>query len=348
MKLVAGWKRRLIGYAYRGMATMKITVLAALMAFFVPGVCQSGLCRAAELDISVPLQNGRISLVQLRHALASELHLPDLAVEGFAGVNVDIDVRGVNGWLVARAVNGALGDGFHLAVDDDAMRIRVDTAKLPANWDQSCDAVESFTRIAAPEATARQARRFGLHLPRIVDSKMPMVVLIHGLDGNGGSCGDLAELLRRGGYQTATFVYPTERPLEENAELLARHMSALREEFPELRIDLVTESMGGLIARRYVEGPGYAGGVDHFILIAPPNEGSTWVGGLDIQADCERGRVEERSGLEPGVDDHGGNLPGISRSASAIGFSARPQFAPEAVRRALHHHRRRSTGGLSV
>jgi pimeloyl-ACP methyl ester carboxylesterase len=55
-------------------------------------------------------------------------------------------------------------------------------------------------------------------------------------------------------------------------------MLALREEFPDLRIDLVTESMGGLVARRYVEGPGYAGGVDRFILIAPPNEGSNWIG----------------------------------------------------------------------
>src|SRR6202034_2335416 len=191
-------------------------------------------------------------------------------------LDIAIDIRGLSGLLFVRAVNGALGDGFHLAVDEDALRISIDTDKLPGDWDQSCEALNRFTRIAAPETTARQGRRFGLHLPRVVDSKTPMVVLIHGLDGDGGSCGDLAELLHGDGFQTATFVYPTERPIAENVELFSRHMSALREQFPGLRIDLVSESMGGLIARRYVEGPDYAGGIDHFILIAPPNEGSSW------------------------------------------------------------------------
>jgi hypothetical protein len=32
--------------------------------------------------------------------------------------------------------------------------------------------------------------------------------------------------------------------------------------------------MGALVARAYVEGPAYAGGVDHLILLAPPNHGS--------------------------------------------------------------------------
>lgn len=247
-------------------------LLASLIALFVPGVCL-----AAEVDVSIPLQDGRLGIVQLRQALESELHIPKSALDGLPDVDVAIDIRGLSGLLFVRAVNGALGDGFHLAVDDDALHISIDPGKLPGNWDQSCDALNKFTRIAAPEATARQTRRFGLHLPGIVDSKTPMVVLIHGLDGDGGSCGDLAELLHGDGFQTATFVYPTERPIAENVALFTRHISALHEEFPDLRIDLVSESMGGLIARRYVEGPEYAGGVDHFILIAPPNEGSSWI-----------------------------------------------------------------------
>jgi pimeloyl-ACP methyl ester carboxylesterase len=43
-----------------------------------------------------------------------------------------------------------------------------------------------------------------------------------------------------------------------------------------MRIDLVTQSMGGLIARQWVEGPEYCGGVDRLIMIAPPNDGSVW------------------------------------------------------------------------
>ncbi len=251
---------------------MSKQLLAYLIAFFVPGACL-----AAEMDVSIPLQDDRLGIIQLRQTLESELHLPKSVLDGLPDLDVAIDIRGVNGLMLVRAVNGALGDGFHLAVDDDALHISFDPEKLPGNWDQTCDALNRFTRIAAPEATARQERRFGLHLPRVVDPKIPMVVLIHGLDGDGGSCGDLANLLRGDGFQTATFVYPTERPIAENVELFTRHMSALREQFPDLRIDLVAESMGGLLARRYVEGSDYAGGVDHFILIAPPNEGSSWI-----------------------------------------------------------------------
>ena len=255
------------------MMKMNMKFLAVFIAFFAPGLC----CGAA-IDVSIPLQSGCLSIVQLRQTLETEFHLPCSVVDGLPDVDVALDLRGINGWLLARAINGALGDGFHLAVDDDTLRISVDTDKLPADWDQSCNALVKFTQIAAPEATARQSRRFGLHLPEVVDAKRPMIVLVHGLDGDGCSCGDLAGLIRGDGFQTAMFVYPTERPLAENAAFLARHMLALREEFPDLRIDLVTESMGGLVARRYVEGPGYAGGVDRFILIAPPNEGSNWIG----------------------------------------------------------------------
>jgi pimeloyl-ACP methyl ester carboxylesterase len=229
------------------------------------------------LNVSIPLHEGRLDILPLRDTL-DELHLPEAVIDGLADVDASVDLRGVNGWLLLRAVNGALGDGFHLAVDNGALRISIDPAKLPENWDQSCEALNRFVQTVAPEATARQTRRFGLHLPRTVDAKIPLVILIHGLDGDASSCRDLVKLLQNDGFQTATFVYPAERPLAGNAELFTRHLSALHERFPDLRIDLVTESMGGLIARQYVEGPGYAGGVDRFILIAPPNGGSAWIG----------------------------------------------------------------------
>ena len=52
--------------------------------------------------------------------------------------------------------------------------------------------------------------------------------------------------------------------------------TALRETFPGVRLDLIGHSMGGLIARAYVEGNGYAGDVDHLIMVGTPNNGSQW------------------------------------------------------------------------
>ena len=34
--------------------------------------------------------------------------------------------------------------------------------------------------------------------------------------------------------------------------------------------------MGGLVARAFIEGDDYCGGVDHFVMLATPNRGSTW------------------------------------------------------------------------
>jgi hypothetical protein len=44
--------------------------------------------------------------------------------------------------------------------------------------------------------------------------------------------------------------------------------------------------MGGLVARAYIEGDDYAGGVDHFVMLATPNRGSEWAAcrfGLELQ-----------------------------------------------------------------
>jgi pimeloyl-ACP methyl ester carboxylesterase len=226
----------------------QIVFLLAVIASFMPT-----LCSAAESRISVPLWGN--------------LLLPQAAADWLPSVN---------DWVVVRGMNEAFGDGFQVHLTDQNILIRFDTDKLPADWNNWCDTIGRFTVVAAPDAVARQNQRFGLHLPEAVDPRKPLVILVHGLDGDRTCCEDLARLLNRDGFQTAFFAYPAERPLSESSELFARHMELLHAHFPSMRIDLVTESMGGLIARKYVEGSGYTGGVDHFILIAPPNSGSSW------------------------------------------------------------------------
>ncbi|MGD0463342.1 MAG: hypothetical protein ABSB74_12730 [Tepidisphaeraceae bacterium] len=250
---------------------MRRAIGIIVLALFLPDVCT-----AAESRISVPLRKGCLTVAQLQEALEEDLHLPPTAMAFLPTMNVAVDLRSINDWLLVRGLNSAMGDGFHAGVTDQGLLVRFDADKLPRDWNQSCDALGRFTEVAAPEAVARQNRRFGLHLPPVVDPHRPLVILIHGLDGDRACCEDLAKLLNGDGFQTAFFVYPSERPLAQSADLFARPMRLLHEQFPSLQIDLVTESMGGLVARKYVEGPEYAGGVDHFIMIAPPNAGSTW------------------------------------------------------------------------
>ena len=119
-----------------------------------------------------------------------------------------------------------------------------DAAAEPATKPSRREAIRELVGRLARKATTRQAEQWGLQLPATLDPGRPLVVLVHGLNSDEDCWRDLAPLLRE------------------------RH--------PKLDVRLITHSMGGLIARSYVEGPEYGGGVSRMILIAPPNHGSGW------------------------------------------------------------------------
>jgi pimeloyl-ACP methyl ester carboxylesterase len=127
-----------------------------------------------------------------------------------------------------------------------------------------------------PNARQEAARRYGLRLPEGLESAQRLVVLIHGLDSSAEHWRDLTPLLEQDGYIVATLAYPNDQPLDDSAALLAGEMARLRGAHPRLAVDIVGHSMGGIIARAYLEGEGYAGGVERLILLAPPNHGSCY------------------------------------------------------------------------
>lgn len=118
--------------------------------------------------------------------------------------------------------------------------------------------------------------RAGLILPKKLDSKKPLVILIHGLDSGPAYWCDLAPLIKAAGHRVATFNYPNDQPLDESASLLADELTGIRRKHRGLKIDLLAHSMGALIARAYVEGDEYQGGVRRLIMLAPPNQGSCY------------------------------------------------------------------------
>lgn len=137
-------------------------------------------------------------------------------------------------------------------------------------------AVRDFTARHAPEATAAQARNWGLLLPARVDPTRSLIVLLHGLDGYRSDCVPIGLLLEQAGFQVAYFGYPGDQPIHDSSALLAVQLRGLRQAYPNLIIDVIAHSMGGLVARDYIEGPAYGGGVDRLIMVAPPNHGSGW------------------------------------------------------------------------
>lgn len=165
-------------------------------------------------------------------------------------------------------------------VEDNACRLSglgkqfIDS--IPLDWNGVSEQTFRWTEALAPDALARQERGWGLLLPPTVDSTKPLVIIVHGLDGDAQTCRDLQKLLAEDGWQTALFCYPADQSIDASAQLFAQHFAALRDAFSQMKIEIVTQSMGALVVRDYLEGPEYAGGVDRLILIAPPNGGSTW------------------------------------------------------------------------
>jgi len=231
--------------------------------------------RAAMHQLRIPLHDSRLETAELSDVLLQKLHLPELPNWMPAG---SISMRSVAGNLFVRALDQALGEGFDVQLQDDALIIAADPQKLPRTVRQAKSALRIFTQTAAPDATARQRRTWGLLLPADMKTDRPLVVLVHGLDCNLQNWRSMSRLLQTAGYRVGYFSYPSDGPIDQGAQLLAQQMIALRQAFPSLRVDLIGHSMGGLVCRDYIEGDQYAGGVEHLILIAPPNRGSSWAG----------------------------------------------------------------------
>lgn len=227
---------------------------AVRCAFFTLALCATSHSSAATREVRVPLVDGSLTVA--------------------AAPVIDLNALGKSTFVAA--LNKALGDGCQIAITPGSAVIRYDTEKLPHDSDAAKVAVRAFTATVAPEATAEQARTFGLLLPKNASATTPTVVLVHGLDSDRSKWSRLADLLAADGFQVAWFSYPSDQPITDSAALLAKHHAALRKMFPKMPLSIVAHSMGSLVTRAYVEGDDYKGGIERLILIAPPNHGSRW------------------------------------------------------------------------
>lgn len=232
-------------------------------------LCQ--IASAAPHDLRIPLHDGRLDWTDLAAVASQGVHLPP-----FYGGKDEIDLRGWRGAVVLSALNAFCGDACRIGISRNSLDFHFDAQKLPVLVDHAKQAVRAYVATKYPEATVAQARHYGLFFPPAVDPAKPLVVLLHGLDCNIGILQPMGEMLEARGVQVAYFCYPSDQAIQPDVELLAQRLNDLHNAYPRLRIDLIGHSMGGLIARGYVEGNLYRGDVDRLIMVGTPNAGSRW------------------------------------------------------------------------
>jgi pimeloyl-ACP methyl ester carboxylesterase len=228
---------------------------------------------ALEAEVRVALDaRGDLDMAELVGALAD---WAGVAVERPATVR--LPASGLPGALTRTMLGEALGEGASVDVEGRDLIVRLD-ARLrdPARRPEWSAKLRDLSAKAAREAARRG--RFGLHALdsyRPDDPSRPTVCLIHGLNSSSGVFVHVVPQLERAGFGVVVYDYPDNQDLDVTAPRFAEEWRAFREMTGDARPWVIlSHSMGGLIARHYVEGPAYRGDVSDLVLIGPPNQGA--------------------------------------------------------------------------
>ncbi|MCC7355574.1 MAG: FHA domain-containing protein [Anaerolineae bacterium] len=140
----------------------------------------------------------------------------------------------------------------------------------------------------------------------IVHPDRDPVVLVHGLHGQAGYWTEIPGQLRSLGYDVWQFYYPGDQNIRLTAGLLGQALDLILIRYPGRQANLVGHSMGGLVARAYLEGLGllgndeetaevqpYRGNVRKWVSLSSPHYGSfvvaQFLSGTYHDPDCKIG-----------------------------------------------------------
>ena len=242
-----------------------------IVALAVVGAASPAAVRGEVIEHRLPVADGRVAAQKLLETVGASIGLPKAA----SAPAHAIDLSGDRGATFCRQLSATLAPACQASLDATALTVRLDRKAAPTDPITLARAARLFTAgvVTRPAAAGE---KYCLSLPAKLDVAKPLVVLIHGIDSGNDVWGSMAATLAADGHQVAYFSFDDDAPLANAGDLLADCFADLRLNYPALKVHVIAHSMGGLVARHFIEGPAYRGGIDRFILIATPNRGSCW------------------------------------------------------------------------
>jgi pimeloyl-ACP methyl ester carboxylesterase len=192
--------------------------------------------------------------------------------------DVALPVHGLSGALGRSLLADCLGDDVEIEFGAKSVVFLVPAAladgEVRARWKERLERLSARTE----EAASRQQRHV-MHAResyRPNDPDRPTICLVHGVNSSSGGFVYFLPPLEEAGYGIVVYDYPFNQKLDDSCAQFRDDWRAFREQAGEKRPwTIIAHSMGALVARSYVEGPGRdAGDVDSLILIAPVNQGA--------------------------------------------------------------------------
>jgi pimeloyl-ACP methyl ester carboxylesterase len=252
--------------------------------------------------------------------------------------SLKLPMAGLGGPLSRRLIASTLGPDVASAVDGQSLVLTIPPTRLGQatreDWRIRLDGLAG--RIAAEEKRRESYGMGALKSYRPNDPSRPTVCLVHGLNSTSSVFLHMVEPLEAAGYGIVVYDFPYNRDLDLSAAAFNRDWAQFRKDWGETRPwAIVSHSMGGLLARSYVEDDrSYGNDVASMILIAPVNGGSNL-----SQAQTLLQMIQGLKAVNRGPASRGDAL---SHLGDGLGAAADDMAPGSAFLKGLNSHKRRS------